>query len=169
MTKKKIFIIVILASIIFLALYGGSIIYSVANISYQAGEATTSPNIALMGFPPEYSGFITISLPFTLENRGLYSIKGLEVDIRIIAENWEVSSFLNGIEVGTGENNIGNVPAGGQWVGDIEVNITTYIPNFAIEDCTLVIEVTISLIYQPLIDVPLTFVVEVLESYTAPF
>ena len=96
-------------------------------------------------------------------------VKGIEIDIRVTSNNWEVSSLLNGVEIANGNNLIGTISAGETWAGNIDVNITNYIPNFAIEDCTLLIEVTINLTYQPLIDIPLSFIIEQSEPYEAPF
>ena len=169
MTRKKSLLVVIIVTAAVLVGYGGAVVYSVASISYHAGEMSINPTIAFGGFPPEYTGYITLSTPFTLENKGFYTIKGLEIDIRVTSNNWEVSSLLNGVEIANGNNLIGTISAGETWAGNIDVNITNYIPNFAIEDCTLLIEVTINLTYQPLIDIPLSFIIEQSEPYEAPF
>ena len=104
-----------------------------------------------------------------LENNGLYGIKMLEIDVAVSSTNWQVSNILNGIEIASGDNSIGTILSREMWSGKIGVNITNYIPNFAIEDCTLLIEIFIKLIYQPLIDIPLSFIVEQSEPYSAPF
>ncbi len=169
MSKKKSFLVIFLITTAVLAAYLASVIYSGVNIGYQTGDTNVNPTITFGGFPPEYSGYITLSTPLTLENNGLYTIKNLEINIRVTSNNWEITSLLNGVEIANGNNVIGTISAGETWVGNIDVNITNYIPNFAIEDCTLLIEVTINLIYQPLIDIPLSFTIKQSEPYTAPF
>jgi hypothetical protein len=47
------------------------------------------------------------------------------------------------------------------------VNITIFISNFVIEDCTLLIEVTNNLTDQPLIDIPHSFTIEQSEPDSA--
>ena len=169
LSKKKSLLVVLLVTTAVLTVYGVSVVYSVTNISYQTGETVINPTIALTGFPPDYTGYITLLTPLTLENNGLYTIKGLEINIRVTSNDWEISSFLNGVEIVSGSNAIGTISAGESWHGNIDVNITNFIPNFALEDCTLLIEVIINLTYQPLIDIPLSFTIEQSEPYLAPF
>ncbi len=169
MSKKKSISGFLIIIIILIAVYGASVVYSVINISYQTSDISINPSITLTGFPPDYEGYLSISTVFKLENNGFYSIKGLKIDIKITSNNWEVSSLLNGIEVASGSNSIGTIAAGETWNGNINVDVTNFIPNFAIENCTLLVEVTISLTYQPVIDIPLSFTIVQTEQYNAPF
>lgn len=169
MSKKKPILGILLIGTILIAGYGTSVVISVINIGYLTGDMNITPNITVMGFPPEYEGFVTISTVLEIENNGFYDIKELGVNIKVTATNWEISSPLNGIEVASGSNFIGTIVAGETWEGNLEVNITNFIPNLAIEDCTLLVEVTINLIYQPLIDIPISFTIEHSEPYNAPF
>ena len=104
-----------------------------------------------------------------MENNGFYDVKGLEIDVVVTSTNWEVSIILNGVEIARGENSIGSILSGETWSGNIGVNITNYIPNFAVEDCTLLMKIIIKLTYQPLIDIPLSFTIEQSEPYLSPF
>jgi hypothetical protein len=169
LVKKKPLLGILFVIFIVIAVYGASVLYSVINIGYQTGSVGVNPNIALTGFPPEYSGYITLVTPLVIENNGFYTIKNLEIDIRITADNWQISSLLNGVEIAIGNNIIGTIAPGEIWEDNINVNITNYIPNFAVEDCILLIEVTINLTYQPLVDIPLSFTIEQSESFNAPF
>jgi len=167
--KKRLLLIILLVTAAVLVGYGGSVVYSVANIDYQTGEVSIIPSIALGGLPPEYSGYITLSTPLILKNNGFYAIKDLEINIKVTSNNWEITSGLDGVEIANGNNAIGTIAAGETWDGNIEVIITNYIPNFAIEDCTILIQVTINLTYQPVIDIPLSFTIEQSEQYLAIF
>ena len=169
MSRKKPILGILLIITVVIAVYGASVVYSVVNIGYQVGDVSISPTISLAGFPPEYSGYVTISAPVTLENNGFYDVKGLEIDVVVTSTNWEVSSILNGVEIARGENSIGSILSGETWSGNIGVNITKYIPNFAVEDCTLLMKIIIKLTYQPLIDIPLSFTIEQSEPYLSPF
>ncbi len=169
MSKKKAILGVLVIITLVVTIYGVSVVYSVVNIKYQLGDVSINPTISLTGFPPEYTGYVAISTPLTSKNNGLYAIKNLRISIIVTSTNWEVSEILNGIEVASGDNYIGTISAGETWDGNINVNITNYIPNFAIEDCTLLIKIDISLTYQPLIEIPLALTIEHSEQYLAPF
>ena len=155
--------------IILIAFYGASVVYSIINFGYVTGDVSITPSITLTGFPPEYEGYLSISTAVKIENNGFYNVKGLIINIKVTSNNWEISSLLNGIEVANGINSIGTIAAGEIWDGDIKVNVTNYIPNFAIEDCILLVEVTINLTYQPVIDIPISFTIESTKQYNAPF
>ena len=142
MSKKKVILGTLIILTIIITFYGASIVYSVLNISYQTGSITINPAINVSGFPPEYSGQISISTPVSINNKGFYGIKDLRISIKVTTNDWQVSSLLNGIEVASGNNFIGSIIAGESWSGNIDVIITNYIPNFAIEDCTLLIAVS---------------------------
>jgi hypothetical protein len=169
LSKKKAILGFLVIITLVVTIYGVSVVYSVVNIKYQLGDVSINPTISFTGFPPEYTGYIAISTPLTLKNNGLYTIKNLRISILVTSINWEISNILNGIEVASGDNYIGTISAGETWDSSINVNITNYIPNFAVEDCTLLINVAISLTYQPLIEIPLSFTIEHSEQYLAPF
>ena len=172
MTKKGVLLVVVVLSLVILIGFVGTIIYSVSNISYSIGDVNVTPTIeATQMIPyPTYDGYLVVSTPITIENKGFYSIRDLTINISIIAMNWMISSNLNGVQLGQGVNRLGNILGEHLLTNVIAVNITDYIPHLAIEDCTLHVYVSISLVYQPIISVPFKYNPSPIEvPYEAPF
>ncbi|MHA1974321.1 MAG: hypothetical protein ACTSW1_15080 [Candidatus Hodarchaeales archaeon] len=169
MKFRKIYILIIVSVI--LLVYVGSIIYSVTAFKYETGSTTITPAIQNTGtiITPIYTGYIIIGIPVTIINNGLYSVKDFVLVTTIYADDWQYSTILNGDQVGEGTNTIPLIAAGKQWQGTFEFNITKHIPNFAIEDCSLRIDIQVNLKYQPIITIPFSYNTELLVEYSAPF
>ncbi len=170
--NKKILIIIamIIISLVLLAGFIGSIVYSVKSISYDITGNQSTPHITKSNtLPPTFTGYITVGTKVDLANKGFYSIKNLQVDIMVYAFNWSVSSNHNGDQVGTGTNKLGTIASGSAYTGSLSVNITKDIPNFAVENCDLKIEINIHLIYSPLVDIPFSYSTTVYQHYTSPY
>ena len=171
MDKKYIILVAtIIISIILLVSFIGSIIYSVKSISYDITGDQATPHIdKSLSLPPTYSGYIEVKTNVNLGNKGFYDIKNLQVDIAVYAYNWSVSTTHNGDQVGTGTNKLGTIASGSSYAGPISVNVTKDIPNLAIENCDLKIDVTVHLVYNPLIDIPFSYSTTIYQAYSAPY
>ncbi|MHA1214962.1 MAG: hypothetical protein ACTSPG_06675, partial [Candidatus Hodarchaeales archaeon] len=110
-----------------------------------------------------------IGIPISISNNGFYSVKDFVLITTIYAESWQYSTMLNGDQVGDGTNTIQLIAAGKEWQGTFEFNITKHIPNFAVEDCTLRIDIQVSLKYQPIITIPFSLRTDFTIDYSAPF
>ncbi len=172
MKKKRILLLAGVIGFVVIIGFIGTILISVSSITYSIGDVTVVPTIeATQMIPyPVYDGYLIVSTPISIANKGFYSIRDLTINISIIAVNWMISSHLNGEQIGQGVNDLGSI-TGQQTLNDvITINVTDYIPHLAIEDCTLRIFVSISLIYQPLISVPFYYNPTPIEIlYDAPF
>ncbi len=172
MRKSVILVLVIGLCLILFFGYITTIIISVASISYEIGEVETAPSIEQTQVIPYpiYEGYLGISAPLSLTNKGFYSFEEISVNITVKATNWTISSHLDGEQVGQGINIIGDIHPQETWTGSLGVNITDYIPHLAVEDCILLIFIEIHLIYKPIITIPINYQSGVIEfPYDAPF
>ncbi len=139
----KIFLIIFTTVIILVGAFGGTLFYSYKNVIYSVDDTTVTSNITELLF--DYTGFIVSKTHLEISNGGLYEFQNIVVKIKIYGANFLISS-LNGLLLGEGVNNLGDIKPGSNWSGDIETNITTEIVLLAIQDGDLEIEIGISLV-----------------------
>ncbi len=172
MRKSVILILVIGLSLILIIGYITSVFISVNAISYEIGEIKITPGIEqtqLIPYPI-YEGYLGVSTPLSLVNKGFYSLEDISINITIKATNWTISSHLDGQQIGQGINIIGNIHPQETWSGSLGVNITDYIPHLAVENCIILIFIDIHLIYKPIFTIPIDYRPDVIElEYDAPF
>lgn len=171
--KRSIFLVTLIISIIILASFIGSIVYSVNKISYDITSSKTTPHIGKSAIFPFFTGYLAVQTDINLANKGFFNIKNLQIDLSVYAYNWTLLGSpvpkLNGDLIGGGTNNIGTIKSQSAYVGPIIVNITKDIPSLAVEKCDLKIVINIHLVYQPVIDYPVSYSTLVYKAYTPPF
>ena len=140
----KIFLIIFSIIIILGGTFGGTLFFSYKNVSYTVDDTTVSVNISI-DLIYDFTGFITTRTPVEIVNGGLYEFQNIVVTVDIYGDNFFITS-LNGLLLGEGVNNLGNIKAGSNWSGYIETNITKEIVVLAIQDGDLEIEIGISLL-----------------------
>lgn len=169
MSTKKVIILTIIISTVLLIGMISSIVYSVTQISAAIEEVSETPHISLVPLTSEYTGYVEVTARVSIANNGFYAIRNLVVDITVYGEEWQRSKNLNGDKIGEGHNVIGDIEPGMQWNGELRVNITKHIQQLAVEDCTLRIVIDISLVYQPIVSIPLDYTTEQLAQHNAPY
>jgi len=171
--NKKIFLATLIISLVILAGFIGSIVYSANKISYNVTGSQTTPHIGKSAIFPFFTGYLEVKTDINLANKGYYNIKNLQIDLSVYAYNWTFLGSpvpkLNGNLVGTGTNNIGTIKSQSAYVGPVIVNITKDIPSFAVDKCDLKIVINIHLVYQPVIDFPYSYSTLVYKVFTPPF
>lgn len=153
--------------------FGGTLLYSKNNVTYDVGDSTVTGYIAdiIIAIPPfiDYTGYILVDTPLQIDNGGLYGILNLEISIQVYGQNFSLSA-LNGALLGEGTNQVGDIENGNLWTGDLQLNMTTSIALLAVWSGELRIEVQISLKLNFLVyKAPITFDVTQIEPWIAPF
>ncbi|MHA1125155.1 MAG: hypothetical protein ACTSO7_09635 [Candidatus Heimdallarchaeota archaeon] len=168
--KKAVKITLVVVSIVIVlgggvGAFVGTLLYTKNNINYTVGEATVTGFI-VPGFP-EFAGYIKVEVPFELTNNGLYSIHALTINLVVYGDDFTLTPFLNGLKLGEGANNLGDVVKGSTWSGTLALNMTLEIATLAVRDGTLEIHVDVSL---KLGAIPFTMPTEIqTEPWEAPY
>jgi hypothetical protein len=139
----KIFLIIFIPLILGILSFGGTILYSYLQVDYSIGKTTIAFDIT-PDFVEGFIGFIELSTPAEIQNKGLYSIRDLNITISVYGTNFSLEA-LNGELLASGENVIGDITKGQIWSDDIIVEITYLIALLAVSDGDFDIHIDISL------------------------
>lgn len=154
--------------------FGGTLLYSKNNVTYNVGDPTVTGYIAeiIIVVPPSinYTGYILVDTPLEINNGGLYDVHELIITVDVYGQNFNSLSTLNEKLVGHGTNPLGTLEHGTDWSGNLQLNMTIDIALLAVWDGELRIEIEISLkvdfiLYQA----PLAFEESQVEPWVAPF
>ena len=163
----KILIVLFILSII-LTGFVGSILLSVNQISTETSDPAFSYHITgsiITGF----DGYINVTVPVIIDNGGYYDIKGLEVTISVFIIDMEITSALDGIKTGEGYKDIGDIPGGSIWSGEVTVKIEENIAILAVQNGNLHIVIDIDVGYNIIIlTVPYSTQITTDVPYSAP-
>jgi hypothetical protein len=170
---KTTLIVVPLILVLIASSFGGTLLYSKNNVSYDLGNPNAISLIIEVPLyePPwiDYSGLINVHVPLDINNNGLYNIRDLTISVEIYGQNFSLSSLNDELLV-QGTNEIGDVKHGSTWSGDLQFNITSSIPYLAVLSGELRIEIDILLkIDFILFDAPIHFNETQVELWDAPF
>lgn len=139
----KVFLIIFIPLILGILSFGGTILYSYLQVDYYIGDTNVVFDIT-PDFVEGFVGFIELSTPAEIQNKGLYSIRDLNITINVYGANSSLTA-INGELLASGENIIGDVIKGQTWSDDIIVEITYLIASLAIYDGDFDIHIDISL------------------------
>jgi len=163
----KIFLAIFIPVMLGLLAFGGTVLYSYLQVDYFIGDTTVVVDITpdiMEGFV----GFIELTTPVEVQNKGLYSIRDLTITVDVYGANFSLSS-LNGELLAHGVNELGDVLKGTNLNDDIIVEISTSIPLLAIYDGDFDIHITIDLRVDFGFLIPLNIPTVVSEPWDAPF
>ncbi|MFW9923813.1 MAG: hypothetical protein ACFFDW_11060 [Candidatus Thorarchaeota archaeon] len=177
--KKSIKIVLIVTSILVIlgiASFGGTLLYTKNNVSYEIGEATVTNFIVeiVIMIPPfiDYNGYIVTSVPFELTNNGLYGIIDMQISLKVYGQNFNLTPALNDKLLGQGSNQIGDIAKKQSWSGNLEINITANedIIKLAVNDGELRVVAEISLkLNFGIFKAPVKFEDIQIEPWDSPF
>ncbi len=147
--------------------FGGTILYSYLQVDYSIGETTVAFDIT-PDFVEGYIGFIELTTPAEIQNKGLYSIQDLTITVEVYGANFSLAA-LDGELLASGVNDLGNVIKGDVWSDDIIVEITYLIVLLAVYDGDFDIQITISLNVNFGFLIPINIQTAVAVPWDAPF
>ena len=164
----KISLLVAIPILLGVAAFGGTVLYTYLQVDYFVGDTGVSFDIT-PDFVEGYIGFITLTTPAEISNKGVYSIKDVNITVTVEGENFTLST-LNTELLARGENLLGDINPGDVWSNDIVVQLTYYIPLLAVDDGDFIITIYISLIVDfYLFKVPINKEIVVFTEWDSPF
>ncbi|MCE7741299.1 MAG: hypothetical protein GOP50_02470 [Candidatus Heimdallarchaeota archaeon] len=163
----KIFLIIFIPVMLGILSFGGTILYSYLQIDYSIGETTVAFDIT-PDFVEGYVGFVELTTPAEIQNKGLYSIRDLTITISVYGANFS-NVALDGELLASGVNELGDVVKGQVWDDDIIVEITNLIVLLAIYDGDFDIQIAISLNVDFGFLIPINIQIAVAVPWDAPF
>ncbi len=164
----KIFLIIFIPIMLGVLSFGGTILYSYLQVDYSIGDTTVAFDIT-PDFIEGYVGFIELTTPAEIQNKGLYSIRDLNITISVYGANFSLAT-LNGELLASGVNLIGDIIKGQTWSDDIIVEITYYIAFLAIYSGDFDINIDISLnVDFGIFLIPINIQTNVNATWDAPF
>jgi hypothetical protein len=168
--KKSVKIILLIAIPILLgvAAFGGTVLYTYLQVDHFIGDTNVTFDIT-PDFVEGYIGFITLTTPAQISNKGVYSLREVNITIVVEGENFTLST-LNTELLAKGENLLGDINAGDVWSDDLVVQLTYYIPLLAVDDGDFVISIFISLkVDFAIFKVPINIEVVEFAEWDSPF
>lgn len=139
----KIFLITFIPVMLGILAFGGTVLYSYLQVDYFIGDTSVTFDIT-PDFVEGYIGFIELSTPAEIQNKGLYSIRDLTITVNVYGANFSQAS-LDGELLASGTNQLGDILKGDTLNDDVIVEITYLIPLLAIFDGDFDIQIDISL------------------------
>lgn len=165
--KITLIIVPILLIVIGGAAFGGTLLYTKNNVNYNVGDATVTSYI--LPSLDSFTGYIVVSVPIEIINDGLYNIEDLILSLTVFGQGFNYEA-LNGVELGSGDNNIGSVEKRTTWSGNLKINMTQNIAILAVFNGELRIDVDISLKLDfGIFQASNSFSDEQIEEWDAPF
>ena len=148
--------------------FGGTILYSYLQVDYFVGETTVAFDIT-PDFAEGYVGFIELTTPAEIQNKGLYSIRDLTITVDVYGANFS-NAALDGELLAHGDNDLGDVLKGEIWDDNIIVEITYLIALLAVYDGDFDIQITIDLkVDFGIFLIPINIPTAVAANWDAPF
>ena len=139
----KIILLVSIPVLLGIAAFGGTVLYTYLQVDYFVGDTSVAFDIT-PDFVEGYIGFITLTNPVEIRNKGVYPLRDLNITVTVEGANFSISA-LNTDLLARGENLIGDINPGDVWSDDIVIQVTYLIPLLAVDDGDFVITVYVSL------------------------
>jgi len=164
----KIFLIVFIPIMVGVLAFGGTILYSYLQVDYFIGNTTIAFDIT-PDLVEGYIGFVELTTPAEIQNKGLYSIRDLTITVNVYGVNFSHAS-LDGELLASGTNQLEDILKGDTLNDDIIAEITYLIPLLALFDGDFDIQIDISLYVDfGIFLVPINVQTAAATSWDAPF